>query len=90
MNKEERKEYYQKNKKKILAQQKIYHKQWVKKNPNYMKEYGRIRNNSNRVNCSKKDIEELREFIKENDIKLLELLRYMRRRNDKKIQKGDK
>ena len=33
--------------------------------------------------------EELREFIKENDIKLLELLEYLRRRNDKKIQKGN-
>ena len=34
--------------------------------------------------------EELREFTKENDIKLLELLKYMRRRNDKNIQKGGK
>jgi len=34
-----------------------------------------------------KTAEELREFVKENDIKLLELLKYMRRRNDKKIQK---
>ena len=34
--------------------------------------------------------EELRAFIKENDIKLLELLKYMRRRNDKKMQKGGK
>jgi len=31
--------------------------------------------------------EELRELNKENDIKLLKLLEYMRRRNDKKIQK---
>jgi len=31
--------------------------------------------------------EELKEFTKENDIKLLELLKYIRRRNDKKIQK---
>jgi len=31
----------------------------------------------------------LREFVKENDIKLLELLEYLRRRNDKKIQKGN-
>jgi len=31
--------------------------------------------------------EELREFIKENDIKILELLEYLRRRNDKKIKK---
>ena len=30
---------------------------------------------------------ELREFTKENDIKLLRLLKYLRRRNDKKIQK---
>lgn len=29
---------------------------------------------------------ELREFDKENDIKLLELLEYVRRRNDKKIR----
>ena len=33
--------------------------------------------------------EELREFVKENDIKLLRLLEYLRRRNDKKIQKGN-
>lgn len=32
--------------------------------------------------------EELREFTKENDIKLLELREYIRRRNYKKIQKG--
>jgi len=31
--------------------------------------------------------EELREFAKENDIKLLELREYLRRRNYKKIQK---
>ena len=31
--------------------------------------------------------EELRAFVKENDIKLLELLKYIRRRNDKKIKK---
>jgi len=34
-----------------------------------------------------KTVEELRELVKENDIKLLELLKYMRRRNDKKIQR---
>ena len=34
-----------------------------------------------------KTVEELREFAKENDIKLLELLKYMRRRNYKKIKK---
>jgi len=33
--------------------------------------------------------EELREFTKENNIKLLQLLEYLRRRNDKKIQKGN-
>ena len=32
-----------------------------------------------------KTAEELREFIKENDIKLLRLWEYLRRRNDKKI-----
>ena len=32
--------------------------------------------------------EELRELDKENDIKLLGLLKYLRRRNYKKIQKG--
>jgi len=32
--------------------------------------------------------EELRELDKENDIKLLRLLKYLRRRNYKKIQKG--
>ena len=31
--------------------------------------------------------EELRKLDKENDIKLLKLLKYMRRRNDKKIKK---
>jgi len=35
----------------------------------------------------RKNVEELRKFIKENDIKLLELLKYLRKRNDKKIQK---
>jgi hypothetical protein len=30
--------------------------------------------------------EELREFTKENNIKLLRLLEYLRRRNNKKIQ----
>ena len=35
----------------------------------------------------KKNVEELREFTKENNIKLLGLLRYLRRRNDKKIKK---
>ena len=38
----------------------------------------------------RRSIEELREFAKENDIKLLELLKYMRKRNDKKIQKRNK
>lgn len=33
--------------------------------------------------------EELREFTRENNIKLLRLLEYLRRRNNKKIQKGD-
>jgi len=31
--------------------------------------------------------EELRKFTKENDIKLLELLKYIRERNNKKIKK---
>ena len=35
----------------------------------------------------RKSVKELREFIEENDIKLLGLLRYLRRRNDKKIKK---
>ena len=35
----------------------------------------------------RRSIKELREFTKENDIKLLELLKYVRRRNDKKIKK---
>jgi len=34
--------------------------------------------------------EELREIEKENDIELLKLLEYLRKRNDKKIQKGKK
>jgi len=43
--------------------------------------------------CLKKSMfhrtaEELSEFHKENDIKLLELLEYIRMRNRKKIQKG--
>ena len=36
----------------------------------------------------RRSVKELREFIKENDIKLLELLKYIRRRNYKKIKKG--
>ena len=43
-----------------------------------------------RVNIFHRSVEELREFVKENDIKLLGLLEYMRRRNNKNIQKGDK
>ena len=43
-----------------------------------------------RVNQFHRTAEELRELEKENNIKLLELLRYMRRRNDKKIKKGGK
>jgi ABC-type Zn uptake system ZnuABC Zn-binding protein ZnuA len=35
----------------------------------------------------RKNVEELREFIKENDIKLLGLWEYIRRRNYKKIKK---
>ena len=35
----------------------------------------------------KKNVEELRKFIKENDIKLLELLEYIRKRNYKKVRK---
>jgi len=42
-----------------------------------------------RVNIFHRSVEELKEFAKENDIKLLELLKYMRRRNYKKIQKGN-
>ena len=34
--------------------------------------------------------EELIEFTKENNIKLLKLWEYLKRRNYKKIQKGDK
>ena len=34
-----------------------------------------------------KTAEELRELNKENDIKLLRLFKYIRRRNDKKIEK---
>jgi len=34
-----------------------------------------------------KTTEELREFRKENDIKLLKLLEYLKRRNYKKIQR---
>ena len=35
----------------------------------------------------RRSVEELRAFVKENDIKLLELLKYIRRKNDKKIEK---
>jgi len=35
----------------------------------------------------RRNLKELKEFIKENDIKLLELLECLRRRNNKKIQK---
>ena len=42
-----------------------------------------------RVSMFHRTTEELREFAKENDIKLLELLEYLRRRNDKKIGKGN-
>ena len=42
------------------------------------------------INQFHRTAEELREFTKENDIKLLKLLKYIRKRNDKKIQKGDK
>ena len=34
--------------------------------------------------------EELRELDKENNAKLLELLEYLRKRNDKKIQREDR
>ncbi len=37
----------------------------------------------------KKNVEELREFIKENDIKLLGLWGYIKKRSNKKIQKGN-
>ena len=36
----------------------------------------------------RRSVKELKEFIKENDIKLLGLLKYMKRRSNKKIQKG--
>ena len=35
----------------------------------------------------RRSVKELRKFIKENDIKLLRLLKYLRRRNYKKIEK---
>ena len=35
----------------------------------------------------RRSVKELREFVEENDIKLLEFLKYMRRRNGKKIRK---
>jgi len=45
-----------------------------------------------KVKCSNKfhrTEEELRGFNKENNIKLLRLLEYIRKRNHKKIQKGN-
>jgi len=47
------------------------------------------REKSRKLNQFHRTAEELREFTKENDIKLLELLKYLRKRNDKKIQKGN-
>jgi len=35
-------------------------------------------------------VKELRKLDKENDVKLLRLLEYLRRRNYKKIQKGNR
>jgi len=40
-----------------------------------------------RKSIFRRNLKELKEFIKENDIKLLGLLEYLRRRNDKKIGK---
>ena len=42
-----------------------------------------------RKNMFHRTTEELKEFAKENDIKLLKLLEYLRRRNDKNIQRGN-
>lgn len=39
-------------------------------------------------NKFRRSIEELREFVKENDIKLLELLKYIKRRNIKRLKRG--
>ena len=36
----------------------------------------------------RRSIKELKEFLKENDIRLLNLSEYLRKRNDKKIEKG--
>ena len=35
----------------------------------------------------RRNLKELKEFAKENDIKLLKLLEYLRRRNNKKVRK---
>ena len=37
----------------------------------------------------RRSVKELKEFIKENDIKLLGLLEYLRKRNNKRIKKGN-
>lgn len=42
-----------------------------------------------RKNMFHRTTEESREFMRENEIQLLKLLIYMRKRNDKKIQKGN-
>ena len=42
-----------------------------------------------RNNKFRRSAKELKEFTKENNIKLLELSEYLRRRNYKKIQKGN-
>ena len=43
---------------------------------------------TNKTNKFRRSIEKLREFIKENDVKLLELLKYIRKRNTKRFKKG--
>jgi len=47
----------------------------------------RTKRGAYKINKFRRSVEELREFVKENDIKLLELFEYLRRRNDKKIGK---
>lgn len=48
-----------------------------------------MNNKFKRVNKFHRTTEELRELDRENEIQLLKLLKYMRRRNHRKIQKGE-
>jgi len=48
-----------------------------------------IKKEIKRPNKFRRNVEDLRTFVKENDIKLLELLEYIRTGKRKKIKKGE-